>query len=131
MKTIFRGVSVKTRLPEKPKEILGGQQVNSISRCYGITKVVIMSDKSITIASFHYGQQKWYVEWDCRSYLVDEIKSRDVTHFITHWLEEMELPSDKEIDDECSPIPGIGTMEYRTFCEGRIEGAKWLRELIA
>lgn len=49
------------------------------------------------------------------------------------WLEEIELPSDEEIDDECYPKPR-GVNDYtplgRMWSKGRCKGAKWLRDFV-
>lgn len=93
MDRLFKAISISERLPEKPKPILGGQQVNHINHDHGISKVVILDSSKgygdLTIFSFHYTTKKWYVEWNCRSFIVDENKHKDVTDIVTHWLEEI------------------------------------------
>lgn len=134
METIFRKVSVKERLPEKPKPILGGQQVNHINRNYGIEKVVVLDPSKgyndISIFSFHYETKKWYAEWDCRSYIVDESKYRDVTDVVTHWLEEVELPTEKQMAVNAEMYADQQNDCYTNDYDGHLKGQKEMRDFV-
>lgn len=85
---VFRKVNVKDRLPEKPKEILGGQQVNISRINHGIRKFCKVSGYDDAVG-FCYSNKRWYQNWDCRN--APKYDNQDITDYVTHWLEELPL----------------------------------------
>lgn len=108
----FRAISVVERLPKKPERITGGQQVSIVHRDYGIEKIVILSDGSLSIMGFHFINRKWYAEWNTRSAVVNESKHRDFTELVTHWLEDFDASQFKEQTEEVN----IYMPETCTYC---------------
>lgn len=97
MKTIFRKVSVKDRLPNEDGEYITNYGSN--------TRLLTCNHK-----------RKWTVQFG------DTV---EVTP--NYWLEEVELPTDKEIDNTFPLQYGMDILNFNTDTR---KGAKWMRDNI-
>lgn len=103
----------KGRLPGRPIQRFGGQQVNGMSRYHETDKFVMLDESegygSIAISTFHYSVKKWFMKL--------ENKNIDITNVVTHWLEQVDLPTEEEI---------IKHLDKNSARDAFSLGAKWV-----